>query len=284
VAKAVSDALSHAERPKWVMPEKPLNLQHLSEPGIRFEHPEKEMSLPPSLHEKGEKNVQKERDILIEAKAESTAAEKEAADTKQTPLWEKKQFGGMHIIGQFHGTYILCESAESLILIDQHAAHERIFFEKLKRQYQEGLKASQSLLIPEVIELGYSEAEAIEKFLPYFEEIGFEIEAFGGNTVVVKSVPALLGQGEIKSLILQLSEKMTEFDSASELETAMDECLMLTACHGAIRANQPLSPEQINALLHQLDECDNPFYCPHGRPVCINWTLRFIEKSFKRTD
>ncbi len=293
VAKAVSDALTHAERGKWALPEKPVKLPHLSEPDTCFKDPEKEM-FPPltdfirsgnfstpsfSLREgKAEKNV------VIQAEAEHPPAERKSADTGQTSLWEKKPFGDLHIIGQFHGTYILCESAESLMLIDQHAAHERIFFEKLKRQYQEGQKASQSLLIPEVIELGWIEAEAVEKFLSYFEEIGFEIEAFSGNTVVVKSVPALLGQGEVRSLVLEIAEKIRAFDAVSELEKAMDECLMLTACHCAIRANQQLSFEQIRTLLHQLDECENPFHCPHGRPIRINWTLRLIEKSFKRTD
>ncbi|OQX28266.1 MAG: hypothetical protein BWK80_00965 [Desulfobacteraceae bacterium IS3] len=277
VAKAVSEALTHAEQPGCVR--SPSLKFHFSTPLTKFPCGDSSFSLQ---EVKEVKDI--ERDIPIRTQAEYTAAEKEAAHTEQTPLWEKKSFGDLNIIGQFHGTYILCESAESLILIDQHAAHERIFFEKLKQQYQQGQKAGQSLLIPEIVELGYGEAEAIEKFLPYLEEAGFEIEAFGGNTVAVKSVPALLGQGEIKSLILQLAEKMTEFDSTSELEKAIAECLMLTACHGAVRANQQLSPEQIRTLLRQLDECENPFCCPHGRPVRINWTLRFIEKSFKRTE
>ncbi len=276
VANAVSEALTHAEQPGCVR--SPSQKFHFSTPECKNEI----FAAFSSQEVKEARDI--ERDIPNRTEVQHAVAEKQAAQAEQTAIWEKKSFGDLNIIGQFHGTYILCESAESLILIDQHAAHERIFFEKLKQQYQQGQKAGQSLLIPEIVELGYSEAEAIEKFLPYLEEAGFEIEAFGGNTVVVKSVPALLGQGEIKSLILQLAEKMTEFDSASELEKAIAECLMLTACHGAVRANQQLSPEQIRTLLRQLDECENPFYCPHGRPVRINWTLRWIEKSFKRTE
>jgi DNA mismatch repair protein MutL len=169
------------------------------------------------------------------------------------------------------------------VLIDQHAAHERIVFEQLKRCASDSsAKTVQTLLLPEVIDLGYSEADVLEKLIPKFAEMGFEIEHFGGNTFVVKSVPSILGDREISPLIIELSEKIAEIGVSSGLEHIMDECLMLMACHGAIRANQQLSGEQIKTLLNQLDRCDNPFHCPHGRPTQIKWSLSFLEKSFKR--
>ena len=200
--------------------------------------------------------------------------------TEQTMLWKKKQFGDLRVIGQFHGTYILCESEKELVLIDQHAAHERILFEQLKNRDSKG--SSQRLLIPETIDVSYSEANLLEKLIPYFQETGLEIEPFGGNTFVVKSVPAILGHREIRPLIIEIAEKMAEIGFNSGLEDAMNACLSLMACHGAIRANQQLSDEQIKQLLNQLEECENPFHCPHGRPLQIRWSLQSLEKSFKR--
>jgi DNA mismatch repair protein MutL len=274
VANAAAAVLNAADRSRrtfsgteaWEQ-ENPADIPHVFEPAIRFDSAQGEPPVPrveeearfvPSLSDPG-----KER--------------------KQTVLWEDKPFGDLRVIGQFYGTYILCESGRELVLIDQHAAHERIVFEQLKRCASDSsAKTVQTLLLPEVIDLGYSEADVLEKLIPKFAEMGFEIEHFGGNTFVVKSVPSILGDREISPLIIELSEKIAEIGVSSGLEHIMDECLMLMACHGAIRANQQLSGEQIKTLLNQLDRCDNPFHCPHGRPTQIKWSLSFLEKSFKR--
>ena len=200
----------------------------------------------------------------------------------QTELWAKKRFGDLKVIGQFHDTYILCESADRIVLIDQHAAHERIIFEQLKNRSQASKKSAQKLLIPETIDLGYREAKILEELLPDLNELGLEIEPFGGNTFVVKSVPSLLENKEVKPLIIEIVEKMAQTGFAPGLEKAIDQCLILMACHGAIRANQKLSDEQIKGLLEQLDQCDQPSNCPHGRPTWISWSIKDLEKSFKR--
>ena len=200
----------------------------------------------------------------------------------QTELWAKKRFGDLKVIGQFHDTYILCESADRIVLIDQHAAHERIIFEQLKNRSQASKKSAQKLLIPETIDLGYREAKILEELLPDLNELGLEIEPFGGNTFVVKSVPSLLENKEVKPLIIEIVEKMAQTGFAPGLEKAIDQCLILMACHGAIRANQKLSDEQIKGLLDQLDQCNQPSNCPHGRPTWISWSIKDLEKSFKR--
>jgi DNA mismatch repair protein MutL len=187
------------------------------------------------------------------------------------------------VIGQLHNTYIVCESAEGLILIDQHAAHERIFFEDLKaRRAGRSGQRSQQLLRPETVELGFREAQILEGLLPRLAAVGLEIEPFGGNTFAVKAVPAMLASGDIRTLITELVEKMAETGLAPDVEAALDDCLVVIACHGAIRAHQALSNAQIQPLLAQLDACDNPSHCPHGRPTWIQWSVRFLEKSFKR--
>jgi len=202
--------------------------------------------------------------------------------TRQTPIWEKKRLSDLRIIGQLHDTYILCESKDELFLIDQHAAHERIVFEQLKKR-SKGLKtAAQRLLIPETIEMGYLEAEMLAGLIPEFEKFGLEIEHFGGNTFVVKSVPGILSGRQAKPLIMEIVEKMIKTGFTPGLEKAMDEFLILMACHSAIRANQSLSDVQIKGLLEQLENCENPSHCPHGRPTWIKWTIKDLEKSFSR--
>ncbi|MBW1822344.1 MAG: DNA mismatch repair protein MutL, partial [Deltaproteobacteria bacterium] len=200
----------------------------------------------------------------------------------QSPIWEKKRFADLRIIGQLHNTYILCESKDELFLIDQHAAHERIVFEQLKKR-SKGLKtAVQRLLIPETIDMGYLEAQMLADLIPEFEKFGLEIENFGGNTFVVKSVPGILSGRQVKPLIMEIVEKMIKTGFAPGLEKAMDEFLILMACHSAIRANQPLTDVQIKGLLDQLENCENPSHCPHGRPTWIKWTIKDLEKSFGR--
>ena len=188
----------------------------------------------------------------------------------------------MRIIGQLHNTYIVCESEEGLILIDQHAAHERILFEMFSARSADRKQAVQRLLMPETIELGFREAGVLAKILPDLKELGLEIEPFGGNTFVVKAVPVLLAEREVKPLIIEIVEKIVEVGSAPGLAEVLDKCRMIMACHGAIRANQVLSEKQIEGLLSQLDGCRNPSHCPHGRPTWIHWEIRSLEKSFKR--
>ena len=264
VKMAVAGVLDLADRPEWAtlrLPEtEPFGEKpRISEPIIDYGRPKKV--------------------IPIQHPASSTLAQ---ASSIQAALWEKKRFGDLRAIGQFHNTYILCESADGLVLIDQHAAHERILFEKLKDRSSAASKPAQKLLIPETIDLGYREADILTKLIPDLKELGLAIEPFGGNTFVVKSVPALLGNREIKPLVIEIVEKMAQIGFTPGLEKAIDQCLMLMACHGAIRANQHLSDRQIKELLDQLDKCDNPSHCPHGRPTWISWTTRSLEKSFGR--
>jgi len=205
-----------------------------------------------------------------------------ATRSAQAPIWQKKRFGDMRIIGQLHNTYIVCEADAGLILIDQHAAHERILFERFNERATHAPKAAQRLLVPESVELGYREAGVLEKIMPDLAELGLDIEPFGGNTFVIKSVPPLLAEREVKPLLVGIVEKIVEIGASPGLAEVLEECRMLMACHGAIRANQALSEAQINGLLSQLDECDNPSHCPHGRPTWIRWDIQTLEKSFKR--
>jgi len=202
---------------------------------------------------------------------------------RQGGLWTRKRFTDATVIGQFNNTYILCEGDGELIVVDQHAAHERIAFERLKAGRRSSQPPVQKLMIPETFDLGYRETAVIGQMVGDLNSLGLEIEHFGGNTFVVKSVPAELADREIKPLIIEISEAMTESGYSPGLEDALDQCLILMACHSAIRARQPLSPREMKELLVQLDSCDNPYHCPHGRPTSIHWPISMLEKNFKRT-
>jgi DNA mismatch repair protein MutL len=201
---------------------------------------------------------------------------------EQSSLWGKKSFGDLRLIGQFHNSYILCEYGDGLVLIDQHAAHERVLFEQLKNRSLDSRNSAQRLLVPEPLDFGYREAEILRNLIPDLHSLGLEVEPFGGNTFVIKSVPAMLADRDVKPLLMEIVEKMAQIGFAPGLERAIDQCLILIACHGAVRANQQLTDEQIRALLDQLDGCDTPSNCPHGRPTWVRWSLRELEKSFKR--
>jgi DNA mismatch repair protein MutL len=205
-----------------------------------------------------------------------------AQSSVQATLWENKRFGDLRAIGQLQNTYILCEAVDGLVLIDQHAAHERVLFEKLKHRFQNERKPSQKLLIPETIDLGYREAKILERLIPNLIELGLEIAPFGGDTFVVKAVPLLLKHKAVKPLVIEMVEKTAEIDFSSGLDAALDRCLEVMACHGAVRANERLSDREIRELLDQLDACDRPSNCPHGRPTWIRFGIKDIEKMFKR--
>jgi DNA mismatch repair protein MutL len=208
-----------------------------------------------------------------------SSCEKRAED-REKPENGRAFFSRLRIVGQLQNTYILCDSSEGLIIIDQHAAHERIVFEGLKNRKT---ASAQTLLLPETVELGFKESEALERALPGLEELGLDIEPFGQNCFVVKSVPPLLSQGSVIRLVTDIAEKLVETGSSKLLESALDECLIVMACHGAIRANQILSDIQMRQLLAQLDACETPSFCPHGRPTWTRYSMALLEKAFKRT-
>ncbi|MGD9334782.1 MAG: DNA mismatch repair endonuclease MutL [Desulfobacterales bacterium] len=282
VSGIVEKSLHLADQPEWrpkrfPEPESMDVKSRISESAPHFSIPKKEISIrhPATRTQHPASSIQKpaspwNQDLRF------------TPTSGQTELWPRKRFADLKVIGQFHDTYILCESLDRIVLIDQHAAHERIIFDQLKNRSQASKKSAQKLLIPETIDLGYREAKILEELIPDLNELGLEIEPFGGNTFVVKSVPSLLENKEIKPLVIQIVEKMAQIGFTTGLEKVIDQCLILMACHGAIRANQKLSNEQIKGLLEQLDHCDQPSNCPHGRPTWISWSIKDLEKSFKR--
>ena len=192
-------------------------------------------------------------------------------------------FSSLRYLGQYHHSYLLCQQGEDLLLIDQHAAHERIRFEKLRRDYRRGEVPRQGLLFPEVIEFDFKAAAALQEGLDTLAAFGFEVEPFGGKAFAVKSVPAVLGQPNVEELLHDVASDLETIGKSGAPDDAVDEFLMRLACHGVIRANQALAPPEVQALLDELDQVDFKAHCPHGRPVQVRLTLGEIERLFKRT-
>lgn len=212
--------------------------------------------------------------------APETLSKTAAVSTVQAPLWDNSKIRSFSVIGQFRHTYIVCESEEGLMLIDQHAAHERILFEQM--QHRSGL-STQRLLVPETLELGFRESRILEKWLPALNTLGVEIEPFGENAYVIKAVPAILGGKPVEPMLREMVEKAAEIGVAGSFKEPVEHCLAVIACHAAVRGGQALSREAMAEIIEKLTACRNPAHCPHGRPTFIRWTDAFLEKAFFRT-
>ena len=191
-------------------------------------------------------------------------------------------FSRLQILGQYHHSYILCQDGSDLILIDQHAAHERVGFEKLRHAYTAGKIPSQALLFPEVLELDFNSATALGENQQELELLGFEIEPFGGKSFALKAIPQLLEKQNVSGLVVDVALELERIGHTTQLRESIDEVLILMACHSVIRANQALSTIEIMALFRELDRIDFKANCPHGRPVIQRMTLTEIERLFRR--
>jgi DNA mismatch repair protein MutL len=196
----------------------------------------------------------------------------------------KAFFSSLRVIGQFRGSYIVAQDGDDLLLIDQHAAHERIGFERLRSQYREGRLERQSLLFPRVLEFDHREAESLMRQKSELERLGFELDPFGGKTFALKTVPILLVETlDPERLLRDVAEDLSAIGKSSRMEEAIEQVLIRMACHRVIRANQPLAIPQMTALLSELDTVNFSGNCPHGRPVLKRLGLAEIERMFRRT-
>jgi DNA mismatch repair protein MutL len=197
---------------------------------------------------------------------------------------ERLNFTDLEYIGQIAGTYLAFSSPAGLTLIDQHAAHERILFDKFKKgSSAPGEKViSQRLLMPELVSLAHGEYDTLMEYAKIFEDAGIEVEPFGEKTVIVKSVPAMLSHSEPKELFFEILEEFSKTERSLGLEERKEKMFALLACKGAVKANQKLSESEVAMLCRDLDATTFSSTCPHGRPVFISFTIRDMERMFKR--
>jgi len=195
-----------------------------------------------------------------------------------TPL-----FLELDIIGQLWGEFILAQREGEFFIIDQHAASERIAFERLKKEYYKDRKLNgQPLLFPEVFDVSLQERDILDTSIETLNDLGFEIEPFGGNTFVIKGVPGILAGRGCKGLIKELAEELSSIGVSSRVEGSIDSILIKMACHSVVRGQHPLRREEIYSLLNQLAMIDFSSSCPHGRPVIKTITRGEVEGMFKR--
>ncbi len=192
-------------------------------------------------------------------------------------------FSTLEILGQLLGCYLVCASSNGMVLIDQHAAHERVAFEKMRNRREKDGVETQSLLLPQILELPFSEAVRVEAMLEVLDQLGFLLEPFGSNSFALKAIPALLPPGDYREALRRMAAEAAEVGKAVELHRDVEERLMTIACHSVIRANRKLDRQEIGALLSALDQVDFATQCPHGRPVIVEFSRAQLERLFKRT-
>ncbi|MEH3123698.1 MAG: DNA mismatch repair endonuclease MutL [Sphingomonas phyllosphaerae] len=185
--------------------------------------------------------------------------------------------------GQVARTYIVAEAEDGLVLVDQHAAHERLVLERMRAALAGGRVASQALLIPEVVELDEPACDRLEARAAELADFGLELERFGARAMLVRATPALLGSGDPKGLVTDLADELAAYDEALSLRERLDAIAGTMACHGSVRAGRVLSPAEMNALLREMEVTPHSGQCNHGRPTWVKLDLKSVAKLFGRT-
>ncbi len=199
------------------------------------------------------------------------------------PLEIGKGLKILRILGQVQRTYILAETEEGYVVVDQHAAHERVMFEALMKNFEMERPSSQGLLMEEVLELHPRQVEILKNSLPFLTRIGFEVEAFGEKSFVVRALPSILRDENPLTILRQFVDEREAGKSQTRLKGAQEDIAAMIACkRKSVKASDLLTHQAMQGLLEQLARCKNPFNCPHGRPSIMKYSLRDLEKQFKR--
>jgi DNA mismatch repair protein MutL len=198
--------------------------------------------------------------------------------------WKAEKKWPYTVLGQIQGTYILCEGKEGLIFIDQHAAHERVLFEKFKKEYENRAMSSEKLLLPILIELSLEESYILELAGDAWKEMGFEIEPVGERLFAIQSVPSFIDQKDAKEIVRSILDELcsSEKEEKGKVEGTIHSLLITLACHSAIRGNYVLKREEIDQLMESLAAFPSSATCPHGRPIFFTLPLDELKKQFKR--
>jgi len=184
------------------------------------------------------------------------------------------------VLGQVQDTFVVSASDEEVFFLDQHVAHERVIFERLRRELDAGTPGAQTLLFPEPLDLAPGARAVLERWRAPLERLGFAFEEFGGGAIVLRAVPALLKGDEPKRLI---EAAVDEFAGPKAGEPAVDRALAFVACRAAVKANTALAREEMERLVTELGTTETPYFCPHGRPIVSRVSLGDIRRELKRS-
>ncbi|WP_417621701.1 DNA mismatch repair endonuclease MutL [Parasphingorhabdus sp.] len=184
--------------------------------------------------------------------------------------------------GQVAKTYIVAEAEDGLVIVDQHAAHERLVLERMRKAVEGGTVPSQALLMAEVVELDENACDRLEARVAELLEFGLELERFGATAMLVRATPAMLGSGDVKQLVTDLADELGAYDEALSLKERVDHVASTMACHGSVRAGRVLNVAEMNALLREMEVTPHSGQCNHGRPTWVKLALDDVEKLFGR--
>ncbi|WP_108836622.1 DNA mismatch repair endonuclease MutL [Tateyamaria sp. Alg231-49] len=185
--------------------------------------------------------------------------------------------------GQVHENYIVAQTATGMVIVDQHAAHERLVYEKLKRQMAENGVAAQALLIPEIVTLSPGGREALLEIADGLAQAGLGIEPFGGDAIAVRETPAILGEVDASAMIHDILDELSDLGSSQSVQARIEAILSRVACHGSVRSGRRMRGEEMNALLREMEATPHSGQCNHGRPTYVELKLADIERLFGRT-
>ncbi|WP_376696471.1 DNA mismatch repair endonuclease MutL [Wenzhouxiangella sp. EGI_FJ10305] len=185
-------------------------------------------------------------------------------------------------VAQIHGVFVLAENADGMVVVDMHAAHERIVYEQLKQAWREERVRSQQLLVPEKIAVSEREAQALEAHVDDLQRLGFELGLAGPEAVVIRAVPALLARADGQGLVRDVLADLVELGESRRIETVLDELLSTIACHGSVRANRRLNIDEMNALLRDMERTERSDQCNHGRPTWVQLDMKALDRLFLR--
>ncbi len=186
-------------------------------------------------------------------------------------------------LAQVHDSFIVAQSKEGMAIIDQHAAHERILFEKLQDEFSRGETSIQELLMPDQIDLGPTLGGLLAEYMPELGKFGFVVDDYGNGTFIIKAIPSLLAGADHKKLLLDILDEVNIHGRSRKMEELRDSILSVMACHPAIKVHRKLTVREMDRLLHDLYQCRMPHTCPHGRPTVLRFSIEDINKMFKRT-
>ena len=187
-----------------------------------------------------------------------------------------------YAVAQIHGIYILAENAHGLILVDMHAAHERITYEQLKKSWDNDSVKSQLMLVPESCSLSEQEVTQVEEHLAEFRQLGFELQVTGPESIAIRRVPALIQNTDVADLIRDVLSDLQAAGSSDRLQASINEVLSTMACHGSVRANRILNRDEMNALLRSMEVTERSDQCNHGRPTWIQLDMETLDRLFLR--
>ncbi|WP_417418290.1 DNA mismatch repair endonuclease MutL [Hoeflea sp.] len=212
--------------------------------------------------------------------SEAAAPSARMGDTDIDPTAVEHPLGAART--QIHENYIVAQTRDGLVIVDQHAAHERLVFERFKTALKSGKVASQILLLPEIIDLPEDDCDRLAERAEDLAGLGLVLERFGPGAIAVRETPAMLGETDIAGLVRDLADEIAEWDSSSALRDRLEAVASTMACHGSVRSGRRLVPEEMNALLREMERTPGSGQCNHGRPTYIELKLEDIEKLFSR--